>query len=259
MREYRNQNLYGQLSLQLTTSSSISGVIDDLDISDSSYVILNGNNPVLRGLKSDSTNKVLFIIFTGNGTLTIKDRALSSLSQNRILTKSSRDILLYPNEGILLIYNPSLNMWNTIQKETEILVLPGLQMSGSITQTSGFNNLSDGRTNLSSIIPLQSSSNYIMDCSTTSFVRKTGGDCNFTLSNMSEGQTVRIIFESIGSPYLINWLPYIMWGSSFIAGEAPTLFPGDIPVPSSYVGAKDFYEITKIGLEYYGRASLHHM
>ena len=259
MKQYRNQNLYGQLSLQLLTNDTSSGSIDNLDVSDSSYLMLNGTNPVLRGLSSDSTNKVLFVIFNGSGVLTIKDRAVSSFSQNRIITKSSRDITLYPNEGILLIYNPQLSMWNTVQKETEILVLPGLQMSGAISQSSGFNNFSDGRINLSSPIVLQSNINYIFDASVTSFSRMTGANCNVTINNMSEGQSIKILFNSIGSPYVINWIPAIKWGSAFIAGQTPTLFPGDIPTPSDYVGARDLYEITMMGGDYYGRATLHCM
>jgi hypothetical protein len=260
MKEYRNQNLYGQLSLQLLTNNSSSGAIDNLDVLDSSYLILNGINPILRGLSSDTTNKILFIIFNGSGILTIKDRAVSSLSQNRIITKSSRDILLYPNEGILLIYNPQLNMWNTVQKETEILVLPSLQMSGAISQTAGFNNLSDGRINLSSTVPLTVSLNHFFDCSVSSFLRIQGGsNINLTLTNMSEGQTVKVVFESTGVPYSINWAPYIRWGSSFFAGGSNTLFPGDIPTPSSYLGAFDLYEITNIGGQLLGRASLDHL
>ena len=61
MKQYRNQNLYGQLSLQLLTNDTSSGSIDNLDVADSSYLMLNGTNPVLRGLSSDSTNKVLFV------------------------------------------------------------------------------------------------------------------------------------------------------------------------------------------------------
>jgi hypothetical protein len=37
MKEYRNQNLYGQLSLQLLTNDTSSGPIDNLDVADSSY------------------------------------------------------------------------------------------------------------------------------------------------------------------------------------------------------------------------------
>lgn len=113
----------------------------------------------------------------------------------------------------------------------------------SINQDSGFNNFSDFRVNLSSEIPLESSSDFDMDCSAASFARKTGGTSTITLSNMSEGQTVYILLESTGSSYTITWAPSILWS-------------GGIPTPTLTASRYDLYEIKKIGGILFGSATL---
>lgn len=282
MKTYSNIDLYGSLSLQLDIECSSSGDIQNFLTNNTSFIRFTGTNPVLHGLNSGgSFNKIIFITFNGNGFLTLKNESSLTAASSRILIKEGVDITINENDGLLLFYNSYISRWCTLNTTAS-------NNLKSISQNGGFNNFSDGRVNLSSTVPLQSSGNCIMDCSSSSFLRKSGGDCIITLNNMSEGQTIKIIFESTGNAYSINWNPSIKWSvvsfpsisinSDYLIsdGERVLLFnellinsilriegelnifqagssnSSKIPVPSTTSNAYDLYTIQKIGGMYLG-------
>lgn len=259
MKYYSNIDLYGSLSLQLNTECTSSGNINDFPTNNTSFIRFTGTNPVLHGLNaSESFNKIIFITFNGTGSLIIKNESILSSSDSRILIKEGVDIIISQNDGLLLFYNSYISRWCTLNTTAS-------NNLKSISQNSGFNNFSDGRINLSSQVSLTPAGNYIMDCSVTSFLRKTGGDCIITLNNMSEGQTIKILFESTGSSYSINWNPSIKWSSMLpngVALDTNTLSVGSLnhtpPIPTSLSNTYDLYTIQKIGGIYLGSLSPHY-
>lgn len=240
MKRYTDLDLYGSLSFQLDKEYASSGTVTGVSVDFSSFLRFTGNDPVINGIESgESFNRIVLLTFSGTGSLTLKHESNTEPASNRILSKNGDDLILEPNDGILLFYNSFISRWSALSHQN---------YSGSYTinQSSGFNNFSDGRINLSSTVSLQSSGNQIMDASSTSFVRKTGGECLFTINNMSEGQTVQVLFESTGSSYTITWSPSIKWLHGSVSGN------NSAPTPTSNSNHYDLYKIQKIGGMYFG-------
>ena len=71
-----------------------------------------------------------------------------------------------------------------------------------------------------------------------------GGTATYTLSNLTEGQTVVIIVASSGSAYTLAWSPTIVWG------------PLGLPVPTSTASKYDLYTFIQIGNHIFGTVVL---
>jgi hypothetical protein len=85
------------------------------------------------------------------------------------------------------------------------------------------------------------SGNEAFDCSDISLFLKTGGTGTYTLSNMTEGQTIRIIVSSTGSAYTITW-----------AGETFRWSFAFTPIPTATSARWDMYSFQKLGGIVYG-------
>jgi hypothetical protein len=257
MKRYTNLDLYGSLSLQLDLECTSSGEVYNFSVNNSSFIRFTGTDPVLHGLNSGGSNKIVFITFNGSGTLTLKNESSSDTASSRIIIKEGSDLIINQNDGILLFYNSYISRWCTLNAAS-----PNLK---SINQSSGFNNFSDGRINLGSTVTLQNSGNYIMDASQTSFLRKSGGNCIITINNMSEGQTIKVLIESTGNSYTVQWNPSVKWSSMLPNGvslSGNTLSVGSTnhtaPTPTSLSNTYDLYTIQKIGGIYLGTLSPHY-
>ena len=96
--------------------------------------------------------------------------------------------------------------------------------------------------------PLETAGNQILDCTLKSTWRKTGGASTVTLSGMAENQLITMIFESIGSAYILTW--------SGGSGETFRWPAGATPAPSAIPNTFDVYTFMKIGGAVYSNAIL---
>lgn len=92
------------------------------------------------------------------------------------------------------------------------------------------------RNTFTSVQTFTSAGNETLDCSVKSKFLKTGGTATVTLSNMAEGQTIKIYISSTGSSYTITW-----------AGETFKWVNSTIPTPTNTALKFDCYFLEKIG------------
>lgn len=130
---------------------------------------------------------------------------------------------------------------------TDSISVSGNVNTSNIGTISGTNmtNINGYVREVSPATPLSSAGSQVINCASQSTWRKTGGAATITFSNMSENQLVTMVFEAIGSAYIITW-----------EGETFRWPSGATPAPSAITGTFDVYTFMKIGGIVYANAIL---
>jgi hypothetical protein len=111
-----------------------------------------------------------------------------------------------------------------------------MDVAGSLTSTGAWTSQGNARYSFTATQTFSAAGNETLDCATKSLFLKTGGTATVTLSNMTEGQTIRIILSSTGSAYTITW-----------AGETFRWAFATVPVPTATASRYDMYSFQKLG------------
>jgi hypothetical protein len=119
-------------------------------------------------------------------------------------------------------------------KDTSI---PGfLTVEGPFTTKGSWTSEGNARYSFPATQTFSAAGNETLNCATKSLFLKTGGTATITLSNMTEGQTIRIIVSSTGSAYALTW-----------AGETFRWAFATVPTPTVTASRFDMYSFQKLG------------
>ena len=87
MKYYTDLNIYGHISLELSSDNETSGAINNVSTANISFLRLTGNAPIVSGFADGAdNNKILVVSHAGTGLLTLKHLSSLSWSVNRIIT-----------------------------------------------------------------------------------------------------------------------------------------------------------------------------
>ena len=140
MRYYTDLDIYGHLSLNLSTDIDSDGPFNNLNTNNISYLRFTSSSPVVTGFADgNDNNKILIVSYVGDGNLTIKNLSSLSDSDKRIDTSYQRDIQLLPNESIIFIYDSTENVlkWKTIAKPNTVKSISGTDKQIFTTNVKG--------------------------------------------------------------------------------------------------------------------------
>jgi hypothetical protein len=126
MKYYTDLNIYGHLSLELSSDNSTNGAINNVPTANISFIRFTGASPVVSGFADGGeNNKLLIIAHAGTGVLTLKNLNNLSTANNKIITGYGEDITLQPGHNAILIYDSGDYVWRIISVPSTVLTLTG--------------------------------------------------------------------------------------------------------------------------------------
>lgn len=138
MRYYTDLDIYGHLSLDLSTDIGTDNEINNVPTANISFLRFTGSSPTISGFADGGeNNKILIISHAGTGNLTLKNLSNNSQIQNVIVTGYDSDITMQPGHNAILIYDAGDSVWRMIAIPSAVLSIAGTQNQISITPEIG--------------------------------------------------------------------------------------------------------------------------
>jgi hypothetical protein len=138
MKYYTDLNIYGHLSLELSTDINANGAINNAPTANISFIRFTGTNPVISGFADGGdNNKILVVTHAGIGNLTLKNLSTLSSISNRIVTGFNSDLIVNAGHNIILIYDSTDTVWRIIGNTSSIQSISGTQDQVIVDPTTG--------------------------------------------------------------------------------------------------------------------------
>jgi hypothetical protein len=123
--------------VEAVQTSAVTGTNNDLAVNTTAFhLIMSGAAPVITGFATGRTGRLLFVEYTGAGTLVINHQDTGSSAANRVITGAAAAVTIKPNGWAMMVYYSS--RWNliAIPDRTIADVVTGLwTFSGGITMS----------------------------------------------------------------------------------------------------------------------------
>lgn len=119
-RFFTDVALSGELSWEVRGDTNANGLITALETNNISSMYFSGSSPTLGGLVNPDSEKekIMFLFYEGNGTLTLSHQNQSALANNRLFLPYAADVKVYPNEACILFYDSVNSYWRFLGKST---------------------------------------------------------------------------------------------------------------------------------------------
>ena len=128
MKYYTDLNIYGHLSLELSTDNSTNGAINNVPTANISFIRFTGISPVVSGFANGGdNNKILVVTHAGTGNLTLKNLSNLSSLANRIITGYNDDLIIQAGHNLILIYDSTDTVWRIIGTPSNIRSISGTE------------------------------------------------------------------------------------------------------------------------------------
>jgi hypothetical protein len=138
MKYYTDLNIYGHLSLELSTDITTSGAINNAPTANISFIRFTGNNPTISGFADGGdNNKILVVTHAGTNDLTLKNLSILSNLANRIVTGFNDDLVIESGHSVILIYDSGDTVWRIIGSPSIIRSIEGTTDQINVDQTAG--------------------------------------------------------------------------------------------------------------------------
>lgn len=122
-QQYTNLSLHGELSWGVRGDCNEEGAINALDTNGISSMYFDGSAPVLNGLTNPNQEqeKLMILFYVGSGSLTVSHASTSAAANKRIILPYATDIIVYPNETVILFYDSVEYCWRFLSKSTHYI------------------------------------------------------------------------------------------------------------------------------------------
>ena len=138
MKYYTDLNIYGHLSLELSSDNSTNGAINNVPTANISFIRFTGASPVVSGFGNGAdNNKILVVTHGGTGDLTLKNLSNLSSLANRIITGYNEDLFVQAGQSLILIYDSTDTVWRIIGTASNIKSISGTQDQITVDPSTG--------------------------------------------------------------------------------------------------------------------------
>ena len=138
MKYYTDLDIYGHLSLDLSTDIATNGAINNVPTANISFLRFTGAAPVISGFANGGeNNKILIISHAGTEVLTLKNQSSLSSSGNRVITGYGEDVTLLSGHNAILIYDSGDTVWRLVSTPSTVLTLTGTENQITVSPSSG--------------------------------------------------------------------------------------------------------------------------
>ena len=138
MKYYTDLNIYGHLSLELSTDITTSGAINNAPTANISFIRFTGNNPTISGFADGGdNNKILVVTHAGTNDLTLKNLSILSNLANRIITGFNEDLTIQAGHSVILIYDSGDTVWRIVGSPSAIRSIEGTIDQINVDETGG--------------------------------------------------------------------------------------------------------------------------
>jgi len=126
MKYFTDLNIYGHISLELSSDNDKNGDINNVLTENVSFLRFTGNSPSVSGFANgNDNNKLLIVSHAGTGNLILKNLNNASLLENRIVTGYNADIKIQPGNSVILIYDSYDKIWRILSLQSDIKSITG--------------------------------------------------------------------------------------------------------------------------------------
>lgn len=134
MKYYTNIDILGHLALDYCQEFNQTGNLNNLATGNFSFLKFSGSAPSVSGFADGGdNNKILIIVYSGNGTLTLKNLSTLSTDINRIITGYNEDLVLQSGNSVILIYDSYDEVWRTLTAPSVLSLPQDLSTTASVT------------------------------------------------------------------------------------------------------------------------------
>ena len=138
MKYYTDLNIYGHLSLELSSDNSTNGAINNVPTANISFIRFTGASPVVSGFANGAdNNKILVVTHGGTGNLTLKNLSTLSSLANRIITGYNEDLFVQAGHSLILIYDSTDTVWRIIGTASNIKSISGTENQIIVNPSTG--------------------------------------------------------------------------------------------------------------------------
>lgn len=110
-----NLDVDGDLALRTGASNASTGTLNNVDIAGKSlFKFTNNTGPTVTGFDGGVNGKLLVVIYTGSGTMTLANNSGSSDADNRIITGTAGNVELASGASITLWYDSANSLWRLV-------------------------------------------------------------------------------------------------------------------------------------------------